>query len=215
MKRKVICYQLELKNSLHADCSVLILYFGACYVRVVYGFLECILLLVCSHAVHVFPWYVSVVHCVYNQTLTLTVVYGYSFCAQTQQLATSYGIMATVTLGQVELFELEGGDWNVYTKQLDQFLVANGVADGTKKVAVFLTIIGGRAYAMLRNLLAPTKPSDKSYSELVKVMKDHLKPKPLVIAERFKFYQRDQRDSETVAQHLAELHKLTEKCGVP
>ena len=169
----------------------------------------------CSHAVHVFSWYVSVVHCVYDQTLTLTVVYGYSFCVQTQQLATSYRIMATVTLGQVELFELEGGDWNVYTERLDQFLMANGVAEGAKKVAAFLRVIGGRVYAMLRNLLAPTKPVNKSYSELVKVMKDHLKPKPLVIAERFKFHQRDQQDGETVAQHLAELRKLTEKCGVP
>ena len=123
--------------------------------------------------------------------------------------------MATVMLGQVELFKLEGGDWNVYTERLDQFLVANGVAESAKKVAVFLTVIGGRAYAMLQNLLAPTKPADKSYGELVKVVKDHLKPKPLVIAERLKFHRRNQQDSKTVAQHLAELHKLTEKCGVP
>ena len=36
-----------------------------------YGFLECILLLVCSHAVHVFLWYISVVHCVYDQMFNL------------------------------------------------------------------------------------------------------------------------------------------------
>ena len=117
-----------------------------------------------------------------------------------------------VTLGQVEPFELEGGDWNVYTERLDQYLVANGVADDAKKVAVFLTVIGGRAYTLLRNLLAPTKPVDKSYSELVKVMKDHLNPKPPVIAERIKFHRRNQRDGETVAQYLAELRKLTEQC---
>ena len=120
--------------------------------------------------------------------------------------------MATVTLGQVEPFELEGGDWNVYTERLDQYLVADGVADDAKKVAVFLTVIGGRAYTLLRNLLAPTKPADKSYSELVKVIKDHLNPKPPVIAERFKFHRRNQRDGETVAQYLAELRKLTEQC---
>ena len=100
------------------------------------------------------------------------------------------GIMATATLGQVEPFELEGGDWNVYSERLDQFLVSNGVVDDAKKVAVFLTVIGGRAYALLRNLLAPTKPADKSYGELVKVMKNHLKPTPPVIAERFKFHRR-------------------------
>ena len=73
------------------------------------------------------------------------------------------GTMATATLGQVESFEVEGGDWNVYFERLDQFLVANGVVDDAKKVAVFLTVIGGRAYALLRNLLTPTKPADISY----------------------------------------------------
>ena len=79
---------------------------------------------------------------------------------------------------------------------------------------MFLTVIGGRAYALLRNLLAPTKPADKSYGELVKVMKNHLKPTPPVIAERFKFHRRNQRDGETVAQYLAEMRKLTEQCDL-
>ena len=33
-----------------------------------------------------------------------------------------------------------------------------------------------------------------------------------MIAERFKFHRRNQRDGETVAQYLAELRKLTEQC---
>ena len=56
------------------------------------------------------------------------------------------GIMATATLGQVEPFEVEGGDWNVYSERLDQFVVANGVVDDAKKVAVFLMVIESRAY---------------------------------------------------------------------
>ena len=64
--------------------------------------------------------------------------------------------------------------------------MANGITEDVKKVAVFLTVIGDKAYALLRNLLAPIKPATKSYSELVKVMKNHLKPKPLIIAERLR-----------------------------
>ena len=96
----------------------------------------------------------------------------------------------------------------------NSFFVANGITDQAKKVAVFLTVLGGKAYALLRNLLVPTKPADKAYGDLVKVMKDHLKPKPLIIniAERFKFHRRNQREVETVAQYLAELRKLTEQC---
>ena len=43
-------------------------------------------------------------------------------------------------------------------------------------------------------------------------MKDHLKPKPLVIAERFKFHRRNQHEGETVAQYLAKLRRLTQQC---
>jgi len=120
--------------------------------------------------------------------------------------------MTTATLGQVEPFDPQVDDWVLYTERLEQFFVANGITDDAKKVAVLLTVIGGKAYALLRNLLAPTKPAGKSFETLVEVMKDHLKPKPLVIAERFKFHRRNQHEGETVAQYLAELRRLTQHC---
>ena len=45
-------------------------------------------------------------------------------------------------------------------------------------------------------------------------MKDHLNPRPIVIAERYKFHQRAQKDKESVAQYLAALRKLVEKVRV-
>ena len=56
------------------------------------------------------------------------------------------------------------------------------------------------------------KQAKKSFDVLVKVMKDHLKPKPLVIAKRFKFHLRNQCQGETVAQYLTELRKFSEQC---
>ena len=44
----------------------------------------------------------------------------------------------------------------------------------------------------------------------LKVMKDHLKPKPLVIAERFKFHRRNQHEGEMLPQYLAELLMFSE-----
>ena len=64
--------------------------------------------------------------------------------------------------------------------------------DQDKKVAVFLTVLGGKAYALPRNLLVLTKPADKAYGDLINVMKDHLKPKLLIIAERFKYHRQNQ-----------------------
>ena len=99
----------------------------------------------------------------------------------------------------------------MYTERTEQFFVANGITDDAKMVAVLLTVTGGKAYALLRNLLAPAKPPEKSFDILVKVMKDHLKLKPFVIAERFKFHCHKQHEGETVAQYLAELRKFLEQ----
>ena len=73
-------------------------------------------------------------------------------------------------------------------------------------------MIGSKPYELLHSLLAPVAPSSKKYEELVAVLGDHLNPKPLVIAERFKFHHRNQREGETVAQYMAALRKLTERC---
>ncbi|KAL0147462.1 hypothetical protein M9458_057225, partial [Cirrhinus mrigala] len=72
--------------------------------------------------------------------------------------------------------------------------------------------IGGRAYALLRSLTAPVKPADVSFDNIVKTMQDHLAPKPLLIAERFRFHKRNQNEGESIAAYIAELKKLSEHC---
>jgi hypothetical protein len=120
--------------------------------------------------------------------------------------------MATTQIGHLEPFEIGSDDWELYAERLDQSLLANGIDDDKKKVAVLVTVIGQKAYALLRNLVAPTKPHEKDYKSLLAAMKDHLKPKPLTIAERFKFNRRRQQEGESIAQFLAELRKLAETC---
>ena len=100
----------------------------------------------------------------------------------------------------------------MYAERVDQFLLANGIEDDKRKVAVLVTVIGQKAYALLRNLLVPTKPHEKKYAELVEEMRNHLKPKLLTIAERFKFNRRKQHEGETIAQYLAQLRKFAESC---
>ena len=43
-------------------------------------------------------------------------------------------------------------------------------------------------------------------------MKKHLSPTPITIAERYKFYERRQREGEKLSDYIAELRKLTEHC---
>ena len=115
-------------------------------------------------------------------------------------------------LGHVEPFNVQTDDWSLYTERLSQYFVANDITEDKKKVAVLLTVMGNKAYELLHSLLAPVVPSTKKYDELTAVLLGHLKPKPLVIAERFKFHHRNQRDGEKVAQYMAELRRLSEHC---
>jgi hypothetical protein len=57
--------------------------------------------------------------------------------------------------------------------------------------SVNFLLLGGKTYTLLRNLTAPNKPKEKDYTTLVNLPRDHLTPKPIVIAERFRFHKRN------------------------
>ena len=77
------------------------------------------------------------------------------------------------------------------------------------EVATFLALIG--AGCVRRNLLAPELQKDKSFDELKELLVSHYSPKPILIAERYKFHRRNQHESETVAQFVVELKRLALK----
>jgi len=96
-------------------------------------------------------------------------------------------------------------NFECYTERLEAYFIANNIAND-KKAALLISEIGAQTYALLKSLVpSPAKPKDKSYSELVELLSAHLMPKPLIIAERFKFYRRTQLPGESVANYAAEL----------
>ena len=120
--------------------------------------------------------------------------------------------MATNTnIGCLDELHVGEEDFDCYIERLEQYFIANDVPE-TKKVAAFLSAMGAKAYELLRNLVAPDSPKDKRFNDLVKTLRAHLKPKPLVIAERFKFYKRLQREEERVAEYSVTLKQLSTHC---
>ena len=76
----------------------------------------------------------------------------------------------------------------------------------------FVAIVGRSTYDLLRNLVAPKKPAEYKFKELVDVLQRHFEPAPLMIAERFHFHKRDQHKGEGVADYAAVLKQYTERC---
>ena len=73
--------------------------------------------------------------------------------------------------------------------------------------------MGPSAYKLLRSLVSPDKPGEKSYKELVTSMKLHHNPVPSEIVQRYKFNCRFRREGESVAKFVSELHLLAEFCN--
>lgn len=119
---------------------------------------------------------------------------------------------ATGTIGQMTEFNPSNETVTAYLERFQLFVTANGISDD-KKVPTLLTVVGATQYALIRGLVSPALPKDKTFDELVTLLKKHFDPQPIVIAERFHFYQRNQKSGETITNYLASLRKLASTCA--
>ena len=116
-----------------------------------------------------------------------------------------------VAFGHIREFELGTESISAYLERVQLYFVANDVAN-EKKVAVLLSVIGSKTYVLLRSLLHPEAPKEKTFDQLAKTLKEHLEPKPQTIVERFHFHRRNQEQSESVLDYIAELRRLSATC---
>ena len=111
---------------------------------------------------------------------------------------------ATAVFGQMERFNPDEEGIQAYLERVELYFIANDVAED-RRVPAFLSVIGSKTYALLRDLLGPDKPSEKTFAELKQVLEGHYKPKKVVIAERFRFHRRSQAAGESVMEFFAKL----------
>ena len=124
--------------------------------------------------------------------------------------------MATL-FGRVDSFDENTETWEHYTERLGHYFDANGIGDesgddNAKRRAILLSVCGSKVYKLMCDLLAPAKPKEKLYLELVKLIQDHLAPKPSEIVQRFKFNNRFRNEGESVTDFEAALRNLAEHC---
>ena len=120
-----------------------------------------------------------------------------------------------VALGAIKEFDPDVERITPYLERVALFLTANGVGEEAE-VPAFLSIIEGKAYAVLRDLLAPTAtpPKDKTYNVLEDTLRQHYQPTVVVIAERFHFHRHAQGRSLCLSQWWTsgKQHNQTKFC---
>ena len=121
--------------------------------------------------------------------------------------------MATATHGTMSEFTPTKEDWTSYTERLQHYFAANDIRSSEKQRAILLTVCGAETYQLIRSLLAPTKPTEKSFSDIINVMSEHYQPTPSPIVQRYHFNSRSRKQGESVATFVAELKRLAEHCA--
>ena len=115
------------------------------------------------------------------------------------------------TIGHMSEFNPTNETVTAYLERFLLFVAANSIADA-QKVPTLLTVVGASNYTLIRGLVSPDLPKDKTFDELVDLLKKHFDPQPIVIAERFHFYKREQRAGESLTAYVAQLRKLASRC---
>ncbi|KAF8793053.1 hypothetical protein HNY73_004582 [Argiope bruennichi] len=80
------------------------------------------------------------------------------------------------------------------------------------KVPAILSLMGATTYKLLKNLATPNIPSELTYQDIVKLLSEHLNPKPLEMTERFRFYKRKQFEDTGAAISCMNVNEFKKLC---
>ena len=125
------------------------------------------------------------------------------------KLAEATGMAHSSVLG---LFNLKNERIDDYKERFDFYCVAHGVEENKQK-ALLLTSIGQQMYAKLKTWIRPSTLSDLSLAQIVAQLKERTTEETVEIAERYKFFKRQQQSGETVIEYMSGLKQLASTCN--
>ena len=109
------------------------------------------------------------------------------------------------THGSVGEFAPGKETWLSYAERLKQYFQANDVQTQEKKRSILLSGCGASSYQLIRNLVSPEKPSEKTFDELAKWAQEHHQPPPSVTVQRFAFHSRNRKKGESIAENVLNI----------
>ena len=95
----------------------------------------------------------------------------------------TWDIMAS-QYGQLSEYHPDTEGITSYLERVEVSIATNEVAK-QKQAKDFLSVVGGRTFSLIPDLVSPAKLSTKTFQELCDVLRAHFEPKPIVIVERY------------------------------
>ncbi|XP_052751504.1 uncharacterized protein K02A2.6-like [Galleria mellonella] len=128
---------------------------------------------------------------------------------QQQQTTSNNTVSGIVLQPYDELHESFGS----YIQRLNNYINLKGVTSPVTKLQIFLNCIGAKYYQVLKNINAPDTLENKTYEQLVEILKNHIAPEPGEVAQQHKFCLRIQNENESIANYVAGLKEIGGKCN--
>ena len=105
-----------------------------------------------------------------------------------------------------------------FHERFDFYCLANNIHDNNeenlrRKKALFITLLGQVTFARLKILASPTPVSELTLDAIMERLIGHYRPQTIEIAERFKFFKRNQGNTESATEFVAELRRLAKTCN--
>ncbi|KAI5743861.1 hypothetical protein M8J77_022987 [Diaphorina citri] len=115
------------------------------------------------------------------------------------------------TVFTIDLFS-DNLNWTRWVQRLEAAFRIFNITDNVKQRDYLLHYMGSKTFDLLCDKLSPENPTDKTYSQIVDILKRHFSPEPLEIVENFRFHKRVQTDGESVKDFFTSLQKLSTTC---
>ena len=80
------------------------------------------------------------------------------------------------THGSVGKFSGGSETWVSYIERLQQYFVTNNIKGNERQRAVLVSICGTSTYQLTRSVVSPAKPTEKTFGELVTLLREHYFP---------------------------------------
>ncbi|XP_052889246.1 uncharacterized protein LOC128297608 [Anopheles moucheti] len=114
------------------------------------------------------------------------------------------------TIGNIDPYVI-GECFTEYASRIEMFFKANDVPE-EKKVPLLVTMAGASLYSVAITMCAPDDPGDKSYAELIKLLKDYFAPVVNVVSERYKFRKLKQSPDQSINDYIISLKVQAQSC---
>ena len=118
------------------------------------------------------------------------------------------------TFGKLEEFDTATGeDWVQYIERMQYYFQANKIsAEEMEACKILISTVGAKAYKVMRNLISPANPSDKSF-QLVEIMRKDFLSSSFSNSTMLQVNSRLQQDGESVAVCVSELRAIAQYCN--